>query len=78
MVDRATQIESGERPVVGVNRFVIDETQDTLLRSVSEVRIEPSWDHVEQIRAWRAGRSLPAVAVRLTSSSPRPESRIRT
>jgi methylmalonyl-CoA mutase N-terminal domain/subunit len=61
MVDRATQIESGERPVVGVNRFVIDESEDTLLRSVSEVRIEPSWDHVERIRAWRAGRSLRAV-----------------
>jgi methylmalonyl-CoA mutase N-terminal domain/subunit len=56
MVDRAAQIESGERPVVGVNRFVMPADQDRLLRDLSEVRIEPAWDHAERIASWKAGR----------------------
>jgi methylmalonyl-CoA mutase N-terminal domain/subunit len=61
LVDRATEVEDGTRPVVGVNVHVIDPADDTLLRSVSEQRIEPCWEHAEAISAWKAGRSLHAV-----------------
>jgi methylmalonyl-CoA mutase N-terminal domain/subunit len=61
LVDRATEVEDGTRPVVGVNVHVMDPVDDTLLRSVSEQRIEPCWEHAEAIAAWKAGRSLQAV-----------------
>ena len=61
MVDRATEVADGSRPVVGVNVHVMDPAQDTLLRSVSEQRIEPSWQHIERIVEWKAARSLSAV-----------------
>jgi methylmalonyl-CoA mutase N-terminal domain/subunit len=58
MVDRASQIDAGSRPVVGVNRFVTSPDDDRLLRDLSQVRIEPAWDHVERITSWKAGRDL--------------------
>jgi methylmalonyl-CoA mutase, N-terminal domain len=58
MVDRASEIDAGSRPVVGVNRFVTSPDDDRLLRDLSQVRIEPAWDHVERIRSWKAGRDL--------------------
>jgi methylmalonyl-CoA mutase, N-terminal domain len=58
MVDRASEIEAGSRPVVGVNRFVTSPDDDRLLRDLSQVRIEPAWDHVQRIRSWKAGRDL--------------------
>jgi methylmalonyl-CoA mutase N-terminal domain/subunit len=61
MVDRAAAIDTGALPVVGVNRFVMDPDADHLLRDVSQVRIEPSWDHIERITAWKAGRDLAGV-----------------
>jgi methylmalonyl-CoA mutase N-terminal domain/subunit len=61
MVDRATEVSGGERPVVGVNVHVMDDAEDTLLRDLSQKRIEPSWDHVEKITAWKASRSLAQV-----------------
>jgi methylmalonyl-CoA mutase N-terminal domain/subunit len=56
MVARAEEVDTGERPVVGVNVHVIDEESDTLLRDLTETRIEPSWDHVQRIVDWKAGR----------------------
>lgn len=61
MVDRAKEVDSGERPVVGVNVHVMDDAEDGLLRDLSETRIEPSWDHVERIVAWKAGRDARSV-----------------
>jgi methylmalonyl-CoA mutase N-terminal domain/subunit len=58
MVERAREVDSGARPVVGVNVHVMDEADDTMLRDLSEVRIDPSWDHVERISAWKAGRDI--------------------
>jgi (2R)-ethylmalonyl-CoA mutase len=46
---------------VGVNVHVMDDEQDTLLRDLSEARIPPSWEHVERIAAWKAGRDVAAV-----------------
>jgi methylmalonyl-CoA mutase N-terminal domain/subunit len=61
MVDRAVEVDTGTRPVVGVNVHVMDDEQDTLLRDLSEARIPPSWEHVERIAAWKAGRDVAAV-----------------
>jgi len=61
MVDRATEVSSGERPVVGVNVHELDEADDTLLRDVSTVRIEPSWEHADRIAAWKSARPTAAV-----------------
>jgi methylmalonyl-CoA mutase N-terminal domain/subunit len=58
MVDRASTIEEGSRPVVGVNRFAMDPDDDRLLQDLSQVRIEPARDHVERISSWKAGRDL--------------------
>jgi methylmalonyl-CoA mutase N-terminal domain/subunit len=58
MVDRSKEVDSGERPVVGVNVHVMAAEEDSLLRDLSEARIEPSWQHVEQIAEWKAGRDL--------------------
>ena len=65
MVERATEVSSGERPVVGVNVHVVDEAADTLLRDLSEQRIEPSWQHAERIREWKSQRSLPTLRAAL-------------
>jgi methylmalonyl-CoA mutase N-terminal domain/subunit len=61
MVDRAREVDSGQRPVVGVNCHLMDPADDRLLRDLSEQRIEPSWDHVERITRWKSGRGLRAV-----------------
>ncbi|MBM3298996.1 MAG: methylmalonyl-CoA mutase, partial [Deltaproteobacteria bacterium] len=50
------QISSGELPKVGVNVHVIPDHEDTLLRDVAQVKIEPSWGHVEQIKRFKTGR----------------------
>jgi methylmalonyl-CoA mutase N-terminal domain/subunit len=65
MVQRAAGMQDGSRPVVGVNRFVTDPAEDRLLSDLSEVRIEPAWDHVERIAAWKARRDLGRVRVAL-------------
>lgn len=61
MVDRASAIAAGELAVVGVNRHVMADADDRLLREVSEVRIEPCWEHSEEVAAWRRRRDLAAV-----------------
>jgi len=61
MIDRATEVSSGARPVVGVNVHTVPLEQDSLLREFAEVRIEPSYDVAEEIAAWRATREGPRV-----------------
>jgi methylmalonyl-CoA mutase N-terminal domain/subunit len=61
MVDRAKEVDDGARPVVGVNVHVMDDEEDTLLRDLSRMRIEPSWDHIARVAAWKAGRDRGAV-----------------
>ena len=61
MVDRATEVGDGTRAVVGVNVHLMDPADDTMLRSVSEQRIEPAWEHIDAIRAWKAARSVHGV-----------------
>jgi methylmalonyl-CoA mutase, N-terminal domain len=61
MVERAEEVASGTRPVVGVNVHVMDGADDTLLRDLTQTRIEPSWEHAEKIAAWKVGRDIGAV-----------------
>ena len=65
MVQRAGEIADGTRPVVGVNCFTIPEADDTLLREVSEAKIEPCTDHIEAVRRWKASRPPGPVAAAL-------------
>ncbi len=55
------QISSGELPKVGVNIHVIPDHEDTLLRDVAEVKLEPCWGHVEAIKRFKAGRDMKLV-----------------
>lgn len=57
MVERAREVSDGRRPVVGVNLNEVDAAQDTLLRNLTEARIEPCYERIEEIRQWRAGRA---------------------
>jgi methylmalonyl-CoA mutase N-terminal domain/subunit len=66
MVDRAREVSSGERPVVGVNVHTVPPERDTLLRDLAEARIEPSYEVIDEIRAWKAQRDLGPVGAALT------------
>ena len=57
MVERSREVDEGRRPVVGVNVHTSPPEQDTLLRDLAESRIEPFYDIVEEIRAWRPHRN---------------------
>jgi methylmalonyl-CoA mutase N-terminal domain/subunit len=56
MVQRANEVTDGTRPVVGVNVNDVPLEQDQLLRDISEERIAPSYERIDQIRAWRQAR----------------------
>jgi methylmalonyl-CoA mutase N-terminal domain/subunit len=56
MVDRAQEVADGTRPVVGVNVNEIPPERDTLLRDLTEKRIAPAYERIEQIAAWRGAR----------------------
>lgn len=61
------QVSSGEIIKVGLNALQIPEEEDTLLRDVSEVKIEPFRERAEQIKAFRASRDQSAVRNSLLS-----------
>ncbi|UGS36922.1 methylmalonyl-CoA mutase family protein [Capillimicrobium parvum] len=65
MVDRAREIDDGSRPVVGVNAHRLAPEDDTLLRDIAEKRIEPYYDVIDEVRAWKAARDVPTVAAAL-------------
>jgi len=56
MQRNAREIQDGTLPRVGVNTFQIPADQDTLLREVSETKIEPCREHVERIAAFKRAR----------------------
>jgi methylmalonyl-CoA mutase cobalamin-binding domain/chain len=57
MQRNARAIQDGTQPRVGVNVFQTPADQDTLLREVSETKIEPCHDHVERIVAFKRARA---------------------
>jgi methylmalonyl-CoA mutase N-terminal domain/subunit len=61
MARYAGQIADGELPKVGLNCHQIPEEEDTLLKEVSETKIEPCWDHVAKIRDYKKNRDLETI-----------------
>ena len=49
-------VEEGSLPKVGLNCFQIPEAEDTLLKEVSESKIEPFSDHIQSIVAYKKNR----------------------
>jgi methylmalonyl-CoA mutase N-terminal domain/subunit len=56
MVERSREVDSGTRPVVGVNCHRIDDASDTMLREIAEERIEPDYEIAAEIAEWKRGR----------------------
>jgi methylmalonyl-CoA mutase, N-terminal domain len=65
MVERAREVDEGIKPVVGVNCHRMDPADDTLLRDIAEERIEPYYEIIDEVRAWKAARDLGAVGAAL-------------
>lgn len=61
MVQRAREVADGERLVVGVNVNEIPLERDTMLRDLAERRIEPYYERIGEIEAWRISRDHAAV-----------------
>lgn len=57
----ARELREGELYKVGVNIHQIPPEQDTLLREVTERKIEPCWDRIDKIKEFRAGRDQPGL-----------------
>jgi len=65
MVERAREVSEGRKPVVGVNVNEIPLEKDQLLRDIAEERIEPFYERIDQIKAWRAARDHAGVVASL-------------
>ena len=50
------QVQDGEVVKVGMNVHQMPAAEDTLLRDISEEKIPPLFDRIEQLKAWRAAR----------------------
>jgi methylmalonyl-CoA mutase N-terminal domain/subunit len=62
MARRAEAIQDGSDVQVGLNAFKIPEDEDRLLRDHSESKLEPCWDHIDEIRTFKDRRDPGAVA----------------
>jgi methylmalonyl-CoA mutase N-terminal domain/subunit len=65
MVERAKEVAEGRRLVVGVNVNEVPVEDDTLLRDLAEKRIEPHYERIGEISAWRAARDHAGVVAAL-------------
>ncbi|MDG2111937.1 MAG: methylmalonyl-CoA mutase family protein [Actinomycetota bacterium] len=55
------QVHDGEVLKVGMNVHQMAPEEDTLLRDISEEKIEPLFDRIEDLKKWRAGRDHEAL-----------------
>ncbi len=72
----ADQLKTGERRIVGVNAHQIPEEEDTLLKDVTQRKIEPWYGRISAIRAYKLGREQPLVRASLreiTAAAREPE-----
>ena len=60
-------VEEGSLPKVGLNCFQIPEEEDTLLKAVSEGKIEPYRDHIDAVAAYKKDRNQAEIKSVLTS-----------
>jgi methylmalonyl-CoA mutase N-terminal domain/subunit len=65
MVARAREVSEGTRPVVGVNVHRMEREDDVLLREHAERRIEPAYEVIDAVRAFKAGRDRGRVTAAL-------------
>jgi methylmalonyl-CoA mutase N-terminal domain/subunit len=65
MVERAREVDERRKLVVGVNVHQLPPDDDTLLRNIAEKRLEPAYDIVEDVRAWRPTRDMHGVVAAL-------------
>ena len=54
-------IDDGSVPKIGVNKFLIPEEEDTLLKEVAEKKIQPCWERIEKIKQHKKNRSADQV-----------------
>ncbi len=59
------QLETKEQIVVGVNEHQVSREEDMLLREVSETKIRPYRQRIEQVARFKANRDLPRVKAAL-------------
>jgi methylmalonyl-CoA mutase N-terminal domain/subunit len=52
----ARALASGEHQIVGVNRYEMSRSEDTLLRDIAERKIAPYREQIEKVRRFRAER----------------------
>lgn len=56
MAEYSRRIADGSLPKVGLNIFRIPEEEDTLLKEIVEGKIEPWWDRIDKVKAYKRGR----------------------
>ena len=61
MSRRAQAIQDGTDIQIGVNAFQIPEEEDSLIRDHSKSRLEPCWDHIDEIRSFKDARDRGAL-----------------
>jgi len=61
MTRYAKQLEEKELMKVGLNCHQIPDEEDTLLKEVAETKIEPYWDRIEEIKAYKANRDMTVI-----------------
>jgi methylmalonyl-CoA mutase, N-terminal domain len=65
MTDFAADIDEGRRVMIGANTRAEKTAATDLLREVSEVKVEPSSEHIMEVRAWKRQRNYRAVSTAL-------------
>ena len=60
-----SEVESGQRQVVGVNAHTVPPAEDLLLRDVAETKIRPYRERIEQVREFKRRRDVGRVRAAL-------------
>jgi methylmalonyl-CoA mutase N-terminal domain/subunit len=56
MADYSRSVSEGSLPKVGLNIFQIPEEEDTLLKEIVESKIEPWWERIDKVKAYKKAR----------------------
>lgn len=61
MVTKGKETNDGIRPVVGLNCYKIPDEEDTMLREHTNKKINPDYQHIEDIKRWKLARDMTKV-----------------
>jgi methylmalonyl-CoA mutase N-terminal domain/subunit len=61
MVQRAQEVQDGTRRMVGANCHMLPPEEDTMLRDIASVRIEPYYGVIDEVVEWKSRRDMPTV-----------------